>query len=137
MISLPLSFKMKYLSKLVLLILAAWTQSGLVSCAETTPSAKIPYQAMPLSLTDNPASEMAGAAVIRSIQNEGDSGLAEPGTVIHVSYDQAALYVVADMQEQDNGYPHAETRSPTGDLSQDDAFQVVLGLADPAPSTRR
>jgi hypothetical protein len=75
-------------------------------------------------------------AIIRNILTYGNGSVAEPRSTIRLSYDERALYVTAEMEEPERGYPRAHRRSTMDDLTRDDAFQVVLGMADPADVSR-
>jgi len=76
--------------------------------------------------------EWADAAVVRRLWRPGNQVGAEPRTAFHVKHDGAALLIAATCAEPEEGYPKAFPRSPTDDLSDDDAVQVVLGVADEA-----
>jgi hypothetical protein len=124
--------------KTLSLVAMVWIQIVTLALgASKPPSVDVPYQALPFSLTSDATTDSDHpAAIIRHIQNYGNNGVARPASTLYLSYDDKALYVIAQLQENEPGYPRALPRTSADDLTQDDAFQVVLGMADPADVNR-
>jgi hypothetical protein len=99
---------------------------------DSAPSAAIPCLEKPVTLDGVwRAEEWSDAAVIRKIQDMGNAKNSEPRTDFYVKYDSEALYVAAVCHETEKGYPQAFKRGSRDMLiSNDDAVQVVLGVAD-------
>ena len=74
--------------------------------------------------------EWQDAAIVRQMWQAGGRNSAKPETVFYIKYDDDFLYVGAFCQEQEVGYPYGYLRGAEDDLMQDDAVQVVLGVAD-------
>ncbi len=81
--------------------------------------------------------EWAGTAAIRQIRPLGSNHAAKVDTEYRLSFDDEALYVAARCFDDSPGGPEASPR-PWHDLffNDDDAIQVVLGVADPEIAVR-
>ncbi|WP_176013679.1 glycoside hydrolase domain-containing protein [Victivallis sp. Marseille-Q1083] len=103
------------------------------------PQAVIPFQTGTAPIIDGRFSpeEWSQAAVIRQIRPLGSPTAAAVATEFHLMFDDEALYVAARCFDGTPGYPEAYQR-PWHDLffNNDDAIQVVLGVADPEIAVR-
>ena len=106
-------------------------------------NAAVPHISIPF--TDNPPSLGDGveqkvwqeAAIVRRIFPKGSSAVPQHETEFRLCYDHENLYVMARCFESQTGYPEAYRR-PWHDLlfNNDDAIQIVLGVANPKLKTR-
>ena len=106
-------------------------------------NAAVPHVSIPF--TDNPPSLGDGveqkvwqeAAIVRRIFPKGSSAIPQHETEFRLCYDHENLYVMARCFESQTGYPEAYHR-PWHDLlfNNDDAVQIVLGVANPKLKTR-
>ncbi|NOY80235.1 MAG: hypothetical protein GXP31_04430, partial [Kiritimatiellaeota bacterium] len=121
----------------------AWFAGGtmliagsLTAAVNTAPAADVPPLSRAVVLDGRLASqEWDDAAVVRFLAATApdDAESAADGavtTTCYLKYDQQALWVGWVCRERQDGYPRAYPRRPTDDLTQDDAVQVVLGMAD-------
>ncbi|WP_308983993.1 glycoside hydrolase domain-containing protein [Thalassobacterium sedimentorum] len=60
----------------------------------------------------------------------------DQSTVARVKYIDEFLYIAFDCEEDEAGYPEAYNRPQRGNLTEDDAVQVVVGLVDPTVLVR-
>ncbi|MDR1283574.1 MAG: hypothetical protein LBK99_22545 [Opitutaceae bacterium] len=112
--------------------------------AQTTnpelPAANIPRSTVPVTLDGriDPAEWRGSALLYPAMQiNQADAHERptprDPGanrTTVYLKHDDQHIYVAVDCAETRPGYPEAQPRPPGGNFFQDDAVQVVLGLAD-------
>ena len=97
------------------------------------PSANVPPRSRAVVLDGRLSpQEWDDAAVVHIVAADDRTGPAS-GPVIttcRLKYDEQALWVGWLCRERVDGYPRAYPREPMDDLTQDDAVQVVLGVAD-------
>lgn len=108
--------------------------------AEETPQIVVPVALKPPTIDGTISKiEWGDAAVIQCAQIycrlSGTSASftdyrLKSGTTFYVKYDVNNVYVAADCNEKQLGYPIAFPRKPVDDLTLDDSIQVVLGLRD-------
>jgi hypothetical protein len=111
----------------LLIVVASYTAAFAID----TPHANVPFSASTIKLDGRIGSgEWKGAAIIRNIRTMGGKLLAAPATTFYLKHDGDSLLVAVRCIENAPGYPRAYPRRPIDCLSDDDAVQVVLGVAD-------
>jgi Glycoside hydrolase 123, N-terminal domain len=73
-------------------------------------------------------SEWVEAAIVRQLYDVGGKNPAAHRTTFFVKHDGEALSVAVQCEEDEPGYPRAFPRTAAGQLTDDDAVQVVLGV---------
>ena len=118
-----------------ILTIAAMT---MLSVNAAVPRISIPFTDNPPSLEDGVEQKAwQESAVVRRFFPKGSSAVPQQETEFRLCYDHDNLYVMARCFESQTGYPEAYHR-PWHDLlfNNDDAVQVVLGVAKPKLKTR-
>ncbi|NPV47271.1 MAG: hypothetical protein HPY69_09950 [Armatimonadetes bacterium] len=102
-----------------------------LAVAAPEPTVCIPPSAAPVTLDGRLApGEWDEAAVLRNLWLPGNERPLPVATVFRLKHEAEHLLVAVVCAETEPGYPKAFRRGPTDLLSDDDAVQVVLGLAD-------
>jgi hypothetical protein len=102
-----------------------------VSSAAPDPTVRVPRAVAQAKLDGKlTPGEWDDAAVVRSFWLPGNTRPLPMPTTFYLKYDAEHLWVGVHCVEQETGYPQAHPRKPTDLLSDDDAVQVVLGVAD-------
>ena len=102
------------------------------------PHVSIPFTDTPPSLNDGVEQKpWQNAAIVRRIFPKGSSNVPSQKTEFRLCYDHDYLYVMARCFETQVGYPEAFSM-PGEEMmaNNDDAVQVVLGVANPKLKTR-
>ena len=118
-----------------ILTIAAMT---LLSASGAVPCVSIPFTSNPPDLQADALNDAwHHAAVVRRLFPMGSNAIPQQKTEFRLLYDNDNLYVMARCFESQNGYPEAYRR-PWHDLffNNDDAVQIVLGVANPALKVR-
>lgn len=99
--------------------------------AAPEPTVRVPVAPAPVTLDGRlAAGEWDRAAVVRNCWLTGNERPLPVATVFRLQYEAEHLLVAVACAETEAGYPRAFRRPPTDLLTDDDAVQVVLGLAD-------
>ncbi|NSW54926.1 MAG: hypothetical protein HPY44_02840 [Armatimonadetes bacterium] len=100
-------------------------------CFADAPTVNVPFARKPPRLEGRLADPVwDSAAVIRNLYKRGNRDQLPEATEFRLLHDGQSLWVGVRCSETEPGYPKAHLRSPTDDLSLDDAVQVILGTAD-------
>ena len=95
---------------------------------DDAPSANIPPKSRTVVLDGRLSpQEWDDAAVVHIVGADGSVAVI---STCRLKYDEQALWVGWFCRERAEGYPRAHPRGTTDDLTQDDAVQVVVGVAD-------
>jgi hypothetical protein len=99
--------------------------------ADGLPNIKVPLTSVPVKIDGQfHANEWQDAALLQRMYILGTTEQSTQNTKVYLKYDSTALYVGIHCSEKVKGYPKAYKRKPTDYLGDDDAVQVVLGVAD-------
>ena len=118
-----------------ILTIAAMT---MLAANAAVPHVSIPFTDNPPSLNDGVEQKpWQNAAIVRRIFPKGSSAIPQQQTEFRLCYDHDNLYVMARCFETQVGYPEAFSM-PGEEMmaNNDDAVQVVLGVANPKLKTR-